>query len=222
MQTYASFLMVLVAGALAKASIVLPLNDRERIEVTISQTSLTRISFQNDRICSVFGIADEYSLEADENHGEIFIRPLHSNPIQLTITTENGFTQDLRLIPKEGGTEALIITEELTAPVRGEKSPLIRTEVEELLEACQQNRIPLGYTLSPITLTTVKSPYLLVRDIQNDRLRGLTFEMKEKAPLTEANFAKTCGLPLQDIVAIVMPTIPFRGGHIYVVARNNP
>jgi hypothetical protein len=221
MQTYASFLMALLAGSLAKAAIVRPLNNLERIEASISQTNLTRISLQNDRIRSVFGVADEYSLEADENHGEIFIRPLHSNPIHLTITTENGFTQDLRLIPTERSTEALILTKQPTvAPVRGEKSPLIRTEVEELLEACQRNRIPLGYTLSPITLTTAKFSYLLVRDIRNEKLKGLTFEIK--SPVTEAKFAKTCGLPLQDIVAIVIETNPFRGGHIYVVARVHP
>jgi hypothetical protein len=211
-------------SSFATAAIVRPLNNLERIEANISQTSLTRISLPNDRIRSVFGIADEYSLEADEDQGEIFIHPLHNKPIHLTITTENGFTQDLQLIPTEGATEALILTKEpIAAPVRGEFSPLIRTEVEELLEACQENRIPVGYKDVSIELHPSDQTYLLIREIKKNHLRGLTFEVKDTGPLSESDFAKTCGLPLQDIVAIVMPPLSMTtGGLAHVVARAHP
>ena len=99
----------------AQAAMMRNLDEMRVIEVPISQEGLTRIKVQEDRILHVFGNAGEYVLETDENQGQIFIRPKASEegtsikPISLTLTTEAGHTQDLRLIPKHQAPEAIIL-----------------------------------------------------------------------------------------------------------------
>lgn len=222
MKVFLIVTVVLIGGKSgSQAAILRPLNALQSIEASISKHEITRIAVQSDRIKGVFGSPDAYSLEADEDQGEIFIHPHYDKPFPLTITTEKGITQDLRLIPQDGSSESLILTQDHSlAPRRGTKILLHRTEVEALLEACKNNRIPVGYKEIPIEITALPHPYLLVREIRNDHLRGLTFEVT--TAMTEDEFAKTCGLPPQDIVAILMPFHPFTGGHVYVVTRTNP
>src|SRR3990167_8914507 len=88
----------------------------------------------------VFEVTGEYVLETDEDQGQVFIRlPNFSEtslkPISLTLTTEKGRTQDLRLIPKDQAAEALILKplEENQKGTLKEKS-VSRDEVENLLE----------------------------------------------------------------------------------------
>ena len=108
------FFILLLAGSAAHAAIMRPLDEMKVIEMPISQQGLTRIKVQDDRILHVFGNAGEYVLEIDENQGQIFIRPTPLEgtplkPISLTLTTESGHTQDLRLVLKNQAPEALIL-----------------------------------------------------------------------------------------------------------------
>ncbi|OJW54573.1 MAG: hypothetical protein BGO67_10530 [Alphaproteobacteria bacterium 41-28] len=234
----------------AQAAIQHPLNELKVIEVPISKQDLTRIAVKDDRIQNVFGSTGEYVLEADEDQGQVFIRPSGVNdfkPIHLTFTTESGHTQDLRLIPQDQDPEALILQAEdqekkLSHPF------IARHEVEDLLRACREQRIPLGYKLMPLALrvnipkislwahpglgspgpgspgldpgprdqdpnSSLKAPknsYFLIREIKGNKLRGLTYEIKNtnKASLvlSESEFAESLPLKKTDIIAILMPT----------------
>lgn len=70
-----SFLM----ATTAQAAIQRPLDELKVIEVPISKQDLTRITVKEDRILNVFGVTGEYVLEADEDQGQIFIRPTGLN-----------------------------------------------------------------------------------------------------------------------------------------------
>ena len=104
-----------MSSTTAHAAIIKNLDELRVIQVPLSQEGLTRIKVQEDRILHVFGNAGEYVLEIDENQGQVFIRPKLSEeeanikPISLTLTTEGGHTQDLRLIPKHQAPEAIIL-----------------------------------------------------------------------------------------------------------------
>ncbi len=220
------------------------LDEMRVIEVPISQEGLTRIKVQEDRILHVFGNAGEYVLETDENQGQIFIRPKASEegtsikPISLTLTTEAGHTQDLRLIPKHQAPEAIILKSDNVLkqeiekdPFNGKKlasTPLFREEVEDLMQALQEGRIPLSYKETPINLTTLNEPYQRVREIQGEKLRGLTYHIQNKTKkeqvLSESQVVRA--LPFKDhkMVAILIPkkTLnPQEGTDIHVVLRAN-
>lgn len=258
----------------AQAAIQHPLDELKAIEVPISKQDLTRITVKEDRILNVFGVTGEYVLEADEDQGQIFIRPagLNNNKsIHLTLTTEGGHTQDLRLIPQDKKPEALIlkvednIKKELSR-VSGSQvshSPLMkdsitgndithddltrdditrddltREGVEDLIDACREGRIPLGYKLAPIPLKNgngqdspaskaLTERHSLVKELKGEKLRCLTYEIKNTAKtslkLSEGEFAKSLSLKIPNIIAILMPTKTLNSGertHVHVVASS--
>jgi len=231
------FLLYLI-GMAAQSAMIRSVDDLKVIEVPISQKDLTRIAVKDDRILTVFGVAGKYILEADEEQGQVFIRPTNhgSEPISLTLTTENGHTQDLRLFPKDQPPETLLlrkVEEEaknsslqgILTPRVSSEIPLFRGEIEDLLQACQEGRIPLGYKEVPLEPNTLRGgQYVLMRELRGP-LRGLTYEVhtNSKTPLvlSEAEFAKTCGIPPQDIVAILMPVNLQEGMQIHVVAKKH-
>jgi conjugal transfer pilus assembly protein TraK len=213
----------------SKAALQLPLNELKVIEAHIPKTDLTRITVEEDRILHVFGASGEYILEADEERGQIFIRPSehHSTkPISLTITTEKGYTQDLRLIPHTKPPEALILKADLhlkeeIAKEKLSKTPIHREEIEELITACKENRIPLGYKSIPLDLSTLASFYPLIREIRGEKLRCLTYEVenssRENLHLSEPPFATN---PHTIAVLIQKKTLaPQERTEVYVVER---
>lgn len=234
----------------AHAAITKNLDEMKVIEVPISREGLTRIKVQEDRILHVFGNAGEYVLETDEDQGQIFVRPIpslegdvNSKPISLTITTEAGHTQDLRLSPKNQAPEAIILKTDnvLKQEIEKEKrasAPLFQEEVEGLILALQGGGIPLGYKEMPIGLTTLQGPYQRVRELQGQTLRGFTYHVQnktqemlvlseseiEKNILTHQKLAEGRSSKTKVIVAILVSkkTLnPGEGAEIYVVARAN-
>jgi len=240
--TFILSLFFLLNLSTAKAALIQTLDESRVIEVPISKEDLTRITVQEDRIRNVFGVTGEYVLETDEDQGQVFIRLPNSSeislkPISLTLTTEKGRTQDLRLIPKDQAAEALILKplEENQKGTLKEKS-VSRDEVENLLEACERGRIPLGYKLAPIQLHALQGPYKLIQELKGETLRCLTYEVmnslqssavSDKKPplkLSEPLFAQSLPLQKQNLVAILIPHHILRLGehtHVYVVARTD-
>jgi len=213
---YKTSLLLLMSTA-AHAAIIHHLDEFKAIDVGISQQGLTRIAVKGDRIASVFGMTGEYALETDEEQGQIFIRPLDyefpfseetkddptPKPIHLTLTTEGGHTQDLRLTPQDKPPEAIIfkIDEDTKMEIHKEQqnhAPIMREEVEELMRSSREGRIPLGYKSVPLDLNTLQEPYLLVKELKGEKLRCLTYEVKNNtsAPLilSEEEFARSKGL----------------------------
>lgn len=215
-----------LVSAESQGAMLHSLNDLKVIEAAISRQGLTRITVKDDRVLNVFGITGEYVLETDEDQGQVFIRPMGPgslNPISLTLTTEKGHTQDLRFIPKDKAPEALIL--QADNRTKEEKLSQIlpsREEVEELLYACQASRIPVGYTLMPLDLKTLQNPHHLIREIRNDNLRGLTYEIKNTGTipwiLSESGFTEKLK---ENVIAILMPKKllkPGENAHVHVVA----
>jgi len=244
----------------AQAAVQHPLNDLKVIEVTISKQGLTRIAVKEDRILNVFGITGEYILEADEDQGQIFIRPSELNgtkPINLTLTTEGGHTQDLRLLPQDKNPEALI----LMAEDKTQKNPFMRDGitrdgvphngvtrdevprnevtrngvthngvtrdgVEDLMQACREGNIPLGYRLVPVPMHEKDNlkipPHVLVRELRGEKLRCLAYAVKNTSSLPlkleNKDFAQ-----VNETVAVLIPQktlAPGKKGEAYVVARS--
>ena len=232
------FLIFLLAETAVHAAIVRPIDEMKVIEVPLSQQGLTRIKVQGDRILHVFGNAGEYVLETDEDQGQVFIRPTpvegaSVKAINLTLTTEGGYTQDLYLIPKDQAPEALIlkIDTEIAQEIEKEKrasAPLFREDIEALIQACREGHIPLGYKEMPISLATLHEPYSLVRELQGERLRGLTFRIQNETQtpqiLSEPDLAKALPFKLNRIIALLISKktlTPGEGTDVYVVARAN-
>ncbi|OJW46982.1 MAG: hypothetical protein BGO67_09810 [Alphaproteobacteria bacterium 41-28] len=223
-----SLIAFLFAANTVHAALLYPLNDLKAIEAPISREELTRIIVKNDRILNVFGLGNEYVLEADEAQGQVFIRPRYSNnskPIHLTLTTEHGHTQDLRLTPQDQVPEALILEAmDQENQISKNNQDYSRDEIETLLQVCHEGRIPLGYKRVPLKLQTLKEGPYLIRELKGQKLRCLTYEIQNRFQkpliLSEPEFALT--LKETEVVAIYMPkkTInPKERTLVHVVAR---
>ncbi len=221
-------LYVLPSGS--QAAQIHPLNDLKVIEVPISQTGLTRIAVKGDRIADVFGMSGEYVMEADETQGQVFIRPFEPalNPISLTVTTEGGHTQDLRLVPKNQAPEALILKAEQSPDAQKAEMLITRNEIEELLSAMSEGRIPMGYKNVALDLPNPDEPHKLIYEVKNDKLRGLTYEVKNLTTipwiLETSEFAQKLNIDVLDIhvVAVLMPKKLLKPGestHVYIAAK---
>lgn len=96
----------------ASASQVIAMDSHKRLEATVAKDYLNRIAVTNDRITQVFGDEEAYVIQVDENSGQVFLKPSDLNgskPISLTLTTENGQTQDLTLKPFEKEASTLLL-----------------------------------------------------------------------------------------------------------------
>lgn len=89
-----------------------PLIDQRQIEAVISNHEINRITVVHDRIRQVFGADGAFSHEVDEEGGQLFIKPLkpqQTKPIHITIVTENGLTQDLKLTLADIDAETILL-----------------------------------------------------------------------------------------------------------------
>lgn len=137
------------------------------------------------------------------------------------------------MIPKHQASEAIILKSDnaLKQEIAREKlssAPLFREEVEGLMQALQEERIPLGYKEMPINLTTLNGPYQRVREIQGKKLRGLTYHIQNKTQKVQAlsgsEVVKELPFNGHKIVAILIPkkTLnPKERTDIHVVLRAN-
>ncbi len=203
-----NFLFCFVLSTTAHAAIIKHLNESQTIEVPISQSGLTRMRVKDDRILNVFGVTGEYILEADEGQGQVFIRPTGLGgfkPIHLTLTTEKGITQDLQLTPQNRSPEALILKSDAERS-KETKNLISREEIEDLLRASHEDRIPLGYKSLPLNLNTLKGPYLWKRELQGEKLKASTYEVKNNSQspftLSEPEFLNHLSLTKKSIVAV--------------------
>lgn len=112
-------LLQAISPSKLNASHTLTLKPGERIKAPISSDSMNRLSVSGDRITQVFGDSESYELQADENTGQIFLKPTSQNgnkPLAISLITESGVTQDLTLDPKEGDAKTITLKAPVTIP----------------------------------------------------------------------------------------------------------
>lgn len=236
------FLFLFLFTSSLHAAQIRTLDELRAIDVSISEQDLTRITVKEDRILNVFGVTGDYVLETDESQGQIFIRPTqqeNKKPFSLTLTTEKGRTQDLRLIPKNQPAEAIVLKaaeENQREILKGKKAPISKEQVENLFEACRAGRIPLGYKHTPLHLPQPQGPYKLIQDLKGDTLRCLTYEVSNSLPpssdesknhplkLSEPQLTRSLPFQKHDIIAVLMPKhtlYPGEKTYVYVITRTD-
>lgn len=152
--TIISQLGIGVAGSTCLALQTYPLIDQQRTTVTISQTEQNRIAVLNDRIQQVFGADGAFDVESDEEAGQIFLLATKSRfslsdkplkPMTMTIITETGLTQDLKLIPQDIEAQSILFKPAFSqGEVTQEKAEHLR-QVITLFKAMVKNEELAGY-----------------------------------------------------------------------------
>ena len=96
-------------GALAKQSKYY--NGQELLSFNIASRELTHIAIENDRITGLKMSNDSLEAEQNDKSGDLFVRVKSEtlDPITLFLTTEQGRTIGLKLIPKNIGADSILI-----------------------------------------------------------------------------------------------------------------
>lgn len=125
-------LTLLLANAPCFALQTYPLHDHQSTTITISENEHNRIAILGDRIHQIFGAEGAFDVQSDEEGGQVFLRTLttsHSKPIPITMITESGLTQDLKLIPKAIESQSILFNPSKLS----RENQLIREEKKESL-----------------------------------------------------------------------------------------
>jgi len=126
------------------------LNEEHRLSAPIASHSLNRLVVVGDRIQHLFGEDEAFSLQSDEQSGQVFIKPTLGNgnkPLVLTLITENGLTQDLDLIP--GAFEPSTIILKPKSHQASDSVPLAQSPMQQGIETVRQavlGRLPIQDT----------------------------------------------------------------------------
>ena len=129
------------------AATTVKVDPSKRILVAISDDSMNRMAFANDRISQVFGDEEAYTIQTDETRGQIFLKPTEANgekPISLTVITENGVVQDLELTPQKMATATIILKGE--KPMDRQSNPNFLYHPPDLLGFSPMNQTSLSHS----------------------------------------------------------------------------
>jgi len=86
-------------------------DDTQSIVVKVSETGLTRLSVQGDRLREVIGLDDTVVVDKDEVNGHLFLKGVRTKQT-ITVVTEGGNLQDLTLIPGAKGSTSILLKQE--------------------------------------------------------------------------------------------------------------
>lgn len=113
-----------------------PLVDHQKTELEISKTELNRIAVSGDRIQQVFGAEGLFDVQTDDEGGQIFLKlnsGIHipnSKSITVTLITEDGLTQDLKLTPQTIDSQSILFKPSIKGP-----EPLLAEKATENIES---------------------------------------------------------------------------------------
>lgn len=99
-------------------------DDTKSLVLKVSETGLTRISVQGDRLREVIGLDDTVHADKDEANGHLFLKGVKTKQT-ITVVTEGGTLQDLTLLPTaKGSTTILLKNVAQSSKTDGGRSPL--------------------------------------------------------------------------------------------------
>ncbi|MBY0292337.1 MAG: type-F conjugative transfer system secretin TraK [Alphaproteobacteria bacterium] len=227
-------------GASCLALQTYPLIDQQSTKVIISNTEQNRIAVLGDRIQQVFGAEGTFDVQTDEEGGQIFLIVAKTGfnsalqasslvkPMTITIITEEGLTQDLKLVSQSIESQSILLKPALSMPEEPKQNRL--QHVIQLLKALVRNEELVGYIktsfakqshtpcsrLTPFKLLTAD----LIMTYHGEKFEGKAYTLlnqgKEPLFLKESDFAHP-----GDVVLSFSKSLLQAGEQInlYVVSR---
>lgn len=214
-----------------------PLVDHHKLEISISTKELNRIAIAGDRILHVVGAEGALDVQSDDDTGQIFVRCLRkdqNNPSVLTIITESGLTQDLKLIPESCEFQSILLRPQAVSNDAEEKLLLKSTYTQKLtglMQAMAAGHRMERYTLSalhkedrtypePLTVTPLVTYQRETDDGNTTFFEGRIYRLKnegdEALPLSEQVLA----LPSDCALALTKHTLqPGDEGFLFVISK---
>lgn len=141
--------LFLLVGASAHAAQIYSLNEEHEIKIEVSNTELNRIIVEKDRISDVFAHEATLEILPDERLGQIFVRTSSSpqGGLRLTLTTEEGRVQDIRLLSQDIQGQTVLLRENAEIRTK-EKLQSEQDTLVEILSVFLSGTVPPGFKLN--------------------------------------------------------------------------
>ncbi|MDP1975937.1 MAG: type-F conjugative transfer system secretin TraK [Alphaproteobacteria bacterium] len=115
------------------------------VQIVISKKHLCRMYVEGDRIQKIIGSTDFLSIEFDEDVGHIWVSSyeMQKEPIIVTIITEKGYIQDLKILTSEKPCETIAFI-----PIKNKEDKKVKSDREEIIsviKAILKNKNKEGY-----------------------------------------------------------------------------
>ncbi len=200
--------------------------DQQKTTVILSKENYTRISIEEDRIQQIFGAEGIFDIQSDDEMGQIFLKPLNtslSKPVSITIVTEGGLTQDIRLIPRPVEAQSILFKPEDLEIKEVPKTKSYRTELVELMQGMVRSNYLEDYDKMPLKTSEREAVEGLeiepVSIYLGDQYTGRLYTLKNSsdAPinLTEQMFSKGGDVALLLVAKSLLPKQQTR---LYVIS----
>lgn len=150
---------------------VKPVKDDQSVSAKISSKELSRIFVKGDRIQATRGINGTYELIKDEKQGMVFVKPtpyFANRPFNLFITTENGHTYNLLLVPMDIPAENIQLrplSPSIKLAEHWEKNSPYVEKLIQLMNSMVNQEEPDGYAIIPVKGKVIKYPDVTMQAI---------------------------------------------------------
>lgn len=122
--------------------------ENEKVNIEVGAHELNRIFVENDRITQAFGVSGKFTIETEEQTGQIFITPNQTGTMYLNLLTEKGHTIDLALTSSQISPQSILLkTKDLKKPsINVPYGNFNQNQVLELITEMAAGRSYKGFT----------------------------------------------------------------------------
>jgi type-F conjugative transfer system secretin TraK len=146
-KNWIKLLLILSIPQICLASQTKLVLENQKVHADVGVHELNRILVENDRITQAFGVAGKFSIETEEQTGQIFVTPNHTGNMYLNVLTEKGQTIDLALTSLQISPQTIVLKpKDLKKPSYVQYNNANQNEVIELMVALSTGRSCKGFT----------------------------------------------------------------------------
>lgn len=127
------------------------------IKVNISKNGLNRIKVFDDRIKDIRTNSNELTIDIDKKDGELFVKPITNDNIEVFLKTEKDFTYKLTLVVREIGSQQIFLNRNELTLNNYADADVLRREKLKLIEENLYFDFEEKYEISAINLIRVMS-----------------------------------------------------------------
>ena len=207
------------------------LSDQQKTQAVISTKDTTRIAVEDDRIQQIFGCHDQFDLQSDDARGQIFIKAVNSKPSKplfITIVTEKGLTQDLKLIPKDIEAQSILFKPEpfsasLDTNFKGGQKSYTE-DVMDLMQAMFKGDVPPFYRKKKLTYTdralTHQCTLQPIDVYEGEQLKGCYYRIVNNGTKTVTLVESSIAIPKDVAISIFKRRLlPKESTKVFIVSK---
>lgn len=215
-----SFFLALFFEMISQTSTLLalqtyPLVTQQKTTIPISQDQQNRIAIANDRIHQIFGAEGSFDVQNDDVSGQIFVRCLNSQstkPQTITIVTESGLTQDLKLLPQKIEFQSILLKPIVTPEKLDKSQPSYLQHLVDLMTTMMEGKKRDAYKVTALQHAerSFKEPLVIKNQLVywGEEAEGYIYHLKNEGEETLSLKEKNLALPQDLALAVTQNSLP--------------